>query len=175
MTHTLTLAARVLVAAALTFVTHFAVFLVCWVFRDPLARLVDDAIWAVAGGQIPAAAGAGEWLGQLNATFSIALLLSSPLIIAFWLFVLSGRHTRRYRIVFTLVSGVLAGAGAACGYFLVFPLAVDFIGWGESAGLLRGEPLSDLLFRIVIGLALAFQIPPALVALGGAKPSQEHG
>lgn len=176
MKSTVTLLGRVLAATGLTFVTHFVAFVVCWAFRDPLFRLIDMGIRRVVDtGSAIVTGSAQAFEPFLSVAISAAVLVSSPFVIAFWLFILSGPRTRRYKVVFLLSSIALAGAGTALGYFALFPLLVGLTEWGASRGLLSGEPLLDLLLSIVVGSAIAFQIVPAILALRFRGPSGEHG
>lgn len=163
MKRTVTLLVRVLIATVLTFATHFAVFIVCWTFRDPLFGLIDFGIRNVVDASGPSVPSATQAL--LSVAFATAVLLSSPFIIAFWMLIVFGPSTRKYKILVVFSSIGLAAAGTALGYFVLFPLAVNFTGWGEAQGFLAPEPLINLLLRVVVGSAIAFQIIPGLLAL----------
>jgi len=173
MKQTVTLLSRVLAATGLTFVTHFVMFVVCWIFRDPLFRLMDRAIYEAVGAESASAAGAAGPL--LSVAFFAALLLSSPFVIALWSFILFGWPARRDQIRLILFFMALAGCGVAIGYFIAFPLAVGLTGWAEARGLLSGEPLLDLLLRTVVGLAIVFQVLAATLALRIWGPSEGAG
>lgn len=163
---TLALFGRVLVAAALTFVAHFAVFMLCWRFRQPLLVVIGEAI-RTAGVEplVPAAAPSFETF--LSVAFFASLLVVSPFIIALWLLILTGPNTWQHRILWLVATLGLASAGTALGYFGLFPALARLTEWGASSGFLPAESMTQLLIRVVVGSALAFEIIPAILALRG--------
>lgn len=163
---TLALFGRVLVAAALTFVTHFVTFVLCWTFREPLLGVIGEAI-RIAGVEPLTPETAPSFGTFLNVAFFTSLLVASPFVIALWLFMLSGPDTWPRRILYLLASLGLAGVGTTLGYFLLFPAVARLTAWGTSNGVLPAESMTELLLRVVVGSALAFEIIPTILALRG--------
>jgi Sec-independent protein secretion pathway component TatC len=162
----LALFSRVLVAATLTFVTHFAIFMLCWGFREPLLLMIGEAI-RTAGVDPLGPAAAPSFGTFLNVAFFASLLVASPFVVALWLFILTGPDTWQHRILYLLTSLGLAGVGTTLGYVLLFPAVARLTEWGAGHGVLPAESTTELLLRVVVGSALAFEIIPTVLALRG--------
>jgi sec-independent protein translocase protein TatC len=158
---------RSLIAVAVAFV-------ICWAFVTDIYGIVSIPILEVLE--------ENESLVFTRATqpfnlfIKVALLasvfLASPFLLAqVWLFIAPGlyKHERRYALPFVLSTTILALAGAAFGYFIAFPFALDFlINWGRGAGLqpmLEADQYFNLFITIELGLAIIFQIPPVIFVL----------
>jgi Sec-independent protein secretion pathway component TatC len=163
MKNMLTLLRRIVVATLLTFGAHFIMFVICWIFRDQAAAVVDYATRRFMSP--PDGTPFATPYGSLNTTLSGALLLSSPFIVGSWFFSLSGGRSRRYQVAFILSCVALAACGAVFGYYVAFPLAGEFHEWTRAAGLLRGENYHDLVLQAVTGLGIVFQMPAVIFAL----------
>lgn len=163
---TLALFGRVLVAAGLTFIAHFAVFMLCWRFRQPLLVVIGDAI-RTAGVEPLAQATAPSFETFLSVAFFASLLVASPFITALWLLILTEPNTWQHRVLWLVATLGLACAGTALGYFGLFPAMARLTEWGASSGFLPAESMTELLLRVVVGSALAFEIIPALLAFRG--------
>ena len=148
-------------------------FVVCWIFVEPLFRIVSEPVQdALQGQSMVFTTLTGPFNLYLKIAFVGAVLLSSPfLVLQVWLFITPGlyRHERRFALPFILASTVLAGCGVAFGYFIAFPLASEFlIEWGRSAGLepmLTALEYFNLFLTIMLSLAIIFQIPPVIFVL----------
>jgi len=99
------------------------------------------------------------------------VILASPLIFwQIWLFVAPGlyQHERRVVLPFTLISSFFFFAGAAFGYFVVFPPAFRFL-LGYSTDFLTPMPAVreyfSLCLRLLIAFGCAFELPVAMVLL----------
>ncbi len=162
---------RALIAIAVAFV-------ICWVFVQDIFVIVSQPVLEA----LEASGSTSEALVFTSPTqpfnlflrvaFLAAVFLSSPFILAqVWLFIAPGlyRNERRYAIPFILSGTVLALVGAAFGYYIAFPFALEFlINWGESAGLEAMIVATDyfgLFIAIELGMGVIFQIPPIIFVL----------
>ena len=88
------------------------------------------------------------------------MLLASPVIFwQVWKFVAPGlyKHEKRLLLPFSLLSSVCFIAGAAFGYFVVFPPAFRFL-LGYSADFLSPMPAVNEYFSLSIRLLIAFGV-----------------
>lgn len=99
------------------------------------------------------------------------MLLASPVIFhQIWRFVAPGlyRHEKNVLLPFTLISTLCFLAGAAFGYFIVFPPAFRFLTGYASAIL---EPLPavseyfSLSLRLLLAFGIVFELPVLMVFL----------
>jgi sec-independent protein translocase protein TatC len=104
-----------------------------------------------------------------------ALFLSAPLIFwQVWLFVAPGLypHERRWAVPFVLSGSLLFAIGGAFGYFVAFPMALNFLlEWITAAHLtpiIDAGEYFDLFFSIIVALGIVFQIPAAIFVLSQA-------
>lgn len=100
------------------------------------------------------------------------VVFASPVIfLQVWRFVSPGlyRHEKRVLIPFTLVSTLCFLAGAAFGYFVVFPPAFQFL-LGYTSDFLEPMPAVDeyfsLALRLFFAFGLIFELPVLMVFLG---------
>ena len=100
-----------------------------------------------------------------------ALLASPVIFLQIWRFVSPGlyRHEKRIVIPFTLISTLCFVAGAAFGYFVVFPPIFHFL-LGYSSAFLDPMPAVDeyfsLALRLFLAFGLIFELPVFMVFLG---------
>jgi sec-independent protein translocase protein TatC len=99
-----------------------------------------------------------------------ALFVASPFILyQVWAFVAPGlyRRERRMAMPFVLLTTLFFLSGAAFGYYVAFPFAVDFlleIGQGFDAQLEIGKYLGMVL-TVLLGLGLMFELPIFILLL----------
>jgi len=101
-----------------------------------------------------------------------AVVFASPVIfLQIWRFVSPGlyRHEKRLLIPFVLVSTLCFLAGAAFGYWIVFPPAFRFL-LGYTNDVLEPMPAVDEYFSLALHLffafGLIFELPVMMVLLG---------
>jgi sec-independent protein translocase protein TatC len=157
---------KVLIAITVTFIA-------CWSFVEDIYLIVSIPIIDALDGKAMVFTNPTQPFNLfLKVAFLASVFLASPFILAqVWLFIAPGlyKHERRYAIPFILSATILALTGAAFGYYIAFPFALDFlINWGERAGLeamIDATQYFNLFLTIEMGLGLIFQIPPVIFVL----------
>lgn len=104
----------------------------------------------------------------------LALFISSPALFAeLWGFVAPGlyKHERRLVLPFSLAVGVLFSAGAAFGFFAVFPTAFKFFfGLEKENGfvyLLSMKGYFSLCATLLIAFGVVFELPLVMMMISG--------
>lgn len=99
------------------------------------------------------------------------MLFASPVIFhQIWRFVAPGlyRHEKKVLLPFTMISTVCFLAGAAFGYFIVFPPAFRFL-LGYASEILEPLPAVSEYFslslRLLIAFGIVFELPVVMVFL----------
>ncbi len=162
---------RSLIAVAVAFV-------LCYVFVDDIYRFLSYPVLTALeqsraeNQQLIFTNPTGGFTILLKTAFFAAILLASPFILAqVWLFIAPGlyRHERRYAIPFVLFGTLLAFLGAAFGYYLAFPFALEFLfNMGQRAGMapfIDATLYFNFFLTIEVGLAIVFQIPPVIFVM----------
>ncbi len=100
------------------------------------------------------------------------ILIGSPVIfLQIWRFVAPGlyHHEKRVLLPFTIISTLCFLAGAAFGYFIVFPPAFRFL-LGYASEILDPLPAVNEYFslslRLLIAFGIVFELPVFMVFLG---------
>ena len=100
------------------------------------------------------------------------MIFASPVIfLQIWRFVSPGlyRHEKRLLVPFVLISTLCFLAGAAFGYWVVFPPAFQFL-LGYASEVLEPMPAVDeyfsLALRLFFAFGLIFELPVVMVFLG---------
>lgn len=99
------------------------------------------------------------------------MLLASPVIFwQIWRFVAPGlyQHEQRILLPFTALFAVCFLGGAAFGYYLVFPLAFEFlVGYGHEAlvAMPGASEYFSLALRLFIAFGVVFELPVLMVML----------
>ena len=153
-------------------VSVVSAFAVCWMFADHLYDLAARPIRANAAVTLAVARPQDIFSLWVKVTLAVSLFVSSPLVLLqAWLFISPGLHAheRRWAIPFILLGSVLFAAGGAFGYFIAFPLMLQFLlDWIAAADLtpvIDAGEYFDLFFSIVVALGIVFQIPAVIFVL----------
>jgi sec-independent protein translocase protein TatC len=147
-------------------------FGVCWVFAGDLYELASAPIRANPAVTLSLARPQDIIGLNVKVTLVAALFLSAPFVLAqAWLFISPGLypHERRYAVPFVLSTTVLFVTGGAFGYFVAFPLALQFLlGWileSHIVPIIDAGEYFNLFFTIIVALGLVFQIPAVIFVL----------
>jgi sec-independent protein translocase protein TatC len=108
----------------------------------------------------------GEAFGlDINIALIAGVLLAAPFIMfQVWRFIAPGLYTneKKLAVPFVVLTTVGAVAGAAFSHYILFPYMIAFFGTFNSPDLAfmpRLEELFDLYTKMLIGMAVVFQMP----------------
>jgi sec-independent protein translocase protein TatC len=149
-----------------------AAFAVCWTFSGALYDIASAPIRANPAVTLSVSRPQDIFGLYMKVTLVASLFFSSPLILTqAWLFISPGlhRHERRYAIPFVLSASVLFVTGGAFGYYIAFPMALQYLlNWIVEARLtpiIDAVEYFDLFFSIMVALGIVFQIPAVIFVL----------
>ena len=152
-----------------------AAFAICWTFATELYELASAPIRANPAVTLAVARPQDIISLHLKVTLVAALFVSAPLILwQVWLFVAPGlySHERRWAVPFVLSGSILFAIGGAFGYFVAFPVALNFLlEWITAAHLtpiIDAGEYFDLFLSIIVSLGIVFQIPAVIFVLSRA-------
>lgn len=147
-------------------------FAVCWMFAGELYDIASAPIRQNPAVTLSVSRPQDIVNLYVKVTLVTAVFFSSPLVLLqAWLFISPGlhRHERRYAIPFVLSASLLFIAGGAFGYFIAFPVALEFlIDWTVASKLtpiIDAVSYFDLFFNIIVALGVVFQIPAVIFVL----------
>jgi sec-independent protein translocase protein TatC len=160
--------------------TVIVLFVVCYVFRDPLIKFVlkpyeDYRARTIAdGGKDP-----GElvylaltegFIFHLKTCFLFAIFIGAPVILyQMWQFIGAGLYKREKKSITRIVpfSVALFLAGLAFGYLVLFPIGMSFLlSFPDPAVLVPSIAVSkyfDLFFMMILVMGFMFQAPLIMV------------
>lgn len=147
-------------------------FGVCWVFAGDLYDLASAPIRANPAVTLSVSRPQDIFSLYVKVTLVTSIFLSAPFIVAqVWMFISPGlhRHERRYAIPFVLFGSILFLTGGAFGYFVAFPLALQFLlGWiveSHLVPIIDASEYFNLFFTVIVALGIVFQIPAVIFVL----------
>ena len=147
-------------------------FAVCWVFAGDLYDIASASIRSNPAVTLSLSRPQDIFSLYMKVTIVASIFFSSPLILTqAWLFISPGLHSheRRYAIPFVLSATVLFIAGGAFGYFVAFPLALQFLlDWivqSRLTPIIDAVDYFDMFFSIMVALGIVFQIPAVVFVL----------
>lgn len=177
--HLIELRNRLLITVAAILVAFVACFYFAEDIFSILAKPLIDAMRAT--GQINPnmtfIGPAGAFVTYLKIALFAALFMAFPIIASqIWMFVAPGlyQHEKRAFLPFLAATPVLFLMGAGLVYFLVLPMALQFLlGYqtgdvADGAGLLFLATIEDYLsfvMKLIFGFGVAFQLPVILTLL----------
>ena len=101
----------------------------------------------------------------------VGVVLASPWIMyQVWLFIAPGLYAneKRFAVPFVLMSTIGFVGGAAFNHYIVFPFMMSFFASFNTADLIfmpRLEDVFDLYTKMLLGMAIVFQMPTAVFFL----------
>jgi sec-independent protein translocase protein TatC len=147
-------------------------FVICWVFAGDLYDIASAPIRANAAVTLAVSRPQDIFSLYMKVTLVASIFLSSPFVLAqAWMFISPGLHSheRRYAIPFVALASGLFVAGGAFGYFVAFPIALQFLlGWIAESHLvpiIDASEYFNLFFTVVVALGIVFQIPAVAFVL----------
>lgn len=147
-------------------------FAACWVFAGELYEIASAPIRSNPAVTLSLSRPQDIFSLYMKVTLVASIFFSSPLILTqAWLFISPGLHSheRRYAIPFVLSASALFIAGGAFGYFVAFPLALqyllDWIVQSRLTPIIDAVAYFDLFFGIMVALGIVFQIPAVVFVL----------
>jgi sec-independent protein translocase protein TatC len=151
----------------------FAGFLACWGFSEGLFDIIRLPIQPhLEVGGLVFTGVMDKFLAHLKVSFLGGIILTSPLwIYQIWRFIAPGlyKEEKRYGVVFILSGTLLFLAGVAFVYFVVYPMAFEFLmGFGgetDKPMITISEYLSFFTTTTLV-FGLAFEMPLILTILG---------
>lgn len=156
-------------------------FFVCFYFAEPIFRFLmqplSDALAERTGARMIYTSLLEGFLTYIKVAFFASAFVSFPIISAqFWLFVAPGLYNNEKRafLPFLAATPILFVMGGSLVYYLIMPLAWDFLLGFQSAGgdgvlPIEVEPKIDqylaLSMRMIFAFGVAFEMPVLLVLL----------
>jgi sec-independent protein translocase protein TatC len=146
-------------------------FAVCWYYREGLFVLMRAPLDRI-GIDIVVLKPTDNFNVPFKLAIVSAIFLAAPLIMReVWLFISPAlyRKERRYAFPFIIFSALLFMAGGAFGYFIAFPLAIEFlIHFGQQLNIKQSISAMEyfdlfLMFEVVLGFV--FEIPALIFIL----------
>jgi sec-independent protein translocase protein TatC len=144
----------------------------CWVFAGDLYDIAIALIRSNPAVTLSVSRPQDIFSLHVKVTLVTAIFLSAPFIVAqVWMFISPGlyRHERRYAIPFVLFGSVLFVTGGAFGYFVAFPVALQFLlTWiveSHLVPIIDASEYFNLFFTIIVALGIVFQIPALILVL----------
>jgi sec-independent protein translocase protein TatC len=144
----------------------------CWIFAGDLYDVASAPIRANQAVTLALARPQDIFSLHMKVTMVAALFVSAPLILLqAWWFISPGLHPheRRWAVPFILSGSILFVTGGAFGYFIAFPLALNFLlDWIAAAQLtpiIDAVEYFDLFCSIIVALGIVFQIPAVIFVL----------
>jgi sec-independent protein translocase protein TatC len=147
-------------------------FAACWIVAGDLYDIASAPIRSNPAVTLALSRPQDIFSLYVKVTLVASIFFSSPLILTqAWLFISPGLypHERRWAIPFVLSASVLFITGGAFGYFIAFPLALQFlIEWivqSRLTPIIDAVAYFDLFFGIMVALGIVFQIPAVVFVL----------
>jgi len=151
----------------------FVGFLVCWVFSERLFDIVRHPIAPyLQHGGLVFTAPMDKFLAHIKISFLGGFIITSPLWIhQVWLFVAPGLYEKekKYGLSFIFFGTVLFLTGISFVYFVVYPLAFQFLmnfGGGTDRPMITIEEYLSFFTTTTLVFGLAFEMPLILAILG---------
>ena len=147
-------------------------FAACWIFAGDLYDVASAPIRSNPAVTLSLSRPQDIFSLYMKVTLVASIFFSSPLILTqVWLFISPGLHSheRRWAIPFVLSASVLFITGGAFGYYIAFPLALQFLlEWivqSRLTPIIDAVAYFDLFFGIMVALGIVFQIPAVVFVL----------
>ena len=147
-------------------------FAACWIFAGELYDIASAPIRMNPAVTLAVVRPQDIFSLHMKVTLVAAVFAAAPLVLLqAWLFISPGLHPheRRWAVPFVLSGSVLFITGGAFGYYVAFPLALNFLlDWIAAARLtpiINAVEYFDLFFSIVMALGIVFQIPAVIFVL----------
>ncbi len=148
-------------------------FCICWIFSEQLFNIIRQPIapFLKEGGLIFTAP-MDKFLAHIKVSLLASVILSCPFwIYQIWLFIAPGLYEKekKYGIAFIFSGSFLFLLGVSFVYFIVYPMAFDFLmnfGGGVDAPMITISDYLSFFTTTTLVFGAAFEMPLILTILG---------
>ena len=144
----------------------FVAFFACWYFSPAIFHWLQKPILDVlpADDKLAFTDLAGPFMLYIKVALLSAIFVASPfLLFQLWLFLRPGlyKRERRLAVPFILFTTIFFVAGGLFGYYVAFPMVVDFLmGVGKDfKQVVTIQAYFGMMSKILLGLGLVFEMP----------------
>jgi sec-independent protein translocase protein TatC len=149
-----------------SFVALFIVVIPCWLFSKQVFEILSQPVtqYLPEGMKMAFTSLTAPFMLYIKVSFLTAIFLTSPFIfLQLWYFVAPGLYQKEKKYVFPFVvfTTVFFLAGAAFGYFIMFPWACRFfLNLGSDfTPVLTVDTYFGFSLKLLLGIALVFELP----------------
>ncbi len=149
-----------------SFVALFIAVIPCWVFSKQAFEILSRPVtqYLPEGMKMAFTSLTAPFMLYIKVSFLAAIFLTSPFIfLQLWYFVAPGLYQKEKKYVFPFVvfTTVFFLAGAAFGYFVMFPWACRFfLNLGQDfTPVLTVDTYFGFSLKLLLGIALVFELP----------------
>ncbi len=155
-----------------SFVALFIAVIPCWVFSKQVFEILSRPVtqYLPEGMKMAFTSLTAPFMLYIKVSFLTAIFLTSPFIfLQLWYFIAPGLYQKekKYVFPFVLFTTVFFLAGAAFGYFVMFPWACRFfLNLGSDfTPVLTVDTYFGFSMKLLIGIALVFELPTLIFFL----------
>ncbi len=149
-------------------------FCVCWMFRNQLFEIIKQPIAPfLKDGSLVFTGPMDNFLAHIKISLLASIILSCPFwIYQVWLFIAPGLYEKekKYGIAFIFSGSFLFLLGVSFVYFIVYPMAFDFLmnfgGSGNTAPMITISEYLSFFTTTTLVFGAAFEMPLVLTILG---------
>lgn len=149
-----------------SFVALFVAVIPCWVFSKQVFEILSQPVtqYLPEGMKMAFTSLTAPFMLYIKVSFLTAIFLTSPFIfLQIWYFVAPGLYQKEKKYVFPFVTftTIFFLAGAAFGYFVMFPWACRFflqLG-SDFTPVLTVDTYFGFALKLLLGIALVFELP----------------
>jgi sec-independent protein translocase protein TatC len=149
-----------------SFVALFIAVIPCWLFSKQVFEILSRPVtqYLPEGMKMAFTSLTAPFMLYIKVSFLAAIFLTSPFIfLQIWYFIAPGLYQKEKKYVFPFVifSTVFFLAGAAFGYFVMFPWACRFfLNLGQDfTPVLTVDTYFGFSLKLLLGIALVFELP----------------
>jgi len=149
-----------------SFVALFIAVIPCWLFSKEVFEILSRPVtqYLPEGMKMAFTSLTAPFMLYIKVSFLAAIFLTSPFIfLQLWYFIAPGLYQKEKKYVFPFVifSTVFFLAGAAFGYFVMFPWACRFfLNLGQDfTPVLTVDTYFGFSLKLLLGIALVFELP----------------
>ena len=149
-----------------SFVAIFAAVIPAWIFSQDVFKILSKPVtqYLPEGAKMAFTSLTAPFMLYIKVAFLTALFVTSPFIfLQLWYFIAPGLYQKekKYVVPFVTFTTVFFLAGAAFGYFVMFPWACRFflkLG-SDFTPVLTVDTYFSFALKLLLGIALVFELP----------------
>ena len=148
-------------------------FGLCWIFREQLFDIIKGPIAPfLQGGSLVFTGPMDNFLAHIKISLLASIIISCPFwIYQIWLFIAPGLYEKekKYGVAFIFSGSFLFLLGVSFVYFIVYPMAFDFLmnfGSGGAAPMITISEYLSFFITTTLVFGAAFEMPLILTILG---------